>query len=447
MVRALASIRRIVPLSGGVAATAQTVMVNALILALNFGTGIITARLLGPDGRGAQAAMQMWPWIMAYALTLGLPTALLYNFRRYPESGPQLFSAGLLMSIGLGLLATLAGIAFIPYWLTEYSPETVRSAQWFMVFSMPILVIAAFSSVLRARQEFTAFNVVRCLIPMLTLLILALLALLHRLTPFTATLAFMLPHVPVLLWLTVRLWRAYRPTLRGLRTPFRSLTSYGVRFYGADILGQMAAGQIDRVLVVGLLDPAAMGLYVVASSLSRMLNIFPIALAQVVFPKVVSRPVEEVVALIGRGVRVSTTVAILAGALLAILGPWALRLVYGQEFLPAIPVFRLLLVEVILSGATWVLAQAFMASDKPGITSIMQGIGFSLNIPLLAVLVPRYELVGAGLAVLISTTVRFVFALVNYPITLRVHPPSLRPRWSDFTSIIRRGGDDGRAED
>jgi enterobacterial common antigen flippase len=445
--RVLAGIRRTVPLRGGVAATVQTVMVNVLVLGLNFGTGVITARALGPDGRGVQAAMQMWPRIMAIALTLGLPTALLYNLRHDPERGPRLFLAALLMGTGLGLLATLAGITFIPHWLTKYSPEVVRSAQWFMVFSTLILLITVFSNVLRARHEFTAFNAVRCLTPVLSLLILVLLALLHRLTPFTATLAFMLPHVPVLLWLTVRLWRAYRPTLRGLRTPFRSLTSYGVRFYGADILGQMAAGQIDRVLVVGLLDPAAMGLYVVASSLSRMLNIFPIALAQVVFPKVVSRPVEEVVALIGRGVRVSTTVAILAGALLAILGPWALRLVYGQEFLPAIPVFRLLLVEVILSGATWVLAQAFMASDKPGITSIMQGIGFSLNIPLLAVLVPRYELVGAGLAVLISTTVRFVFALVNYPITLRVHPPSLRPRWSDFTSIIRRGGDDGRTED
>jgi enterobacterial common antigen flippase len=445
--RVLAGIRRAVPLRGGVAATVQTVMVNVLVLGLNFGTGVITARALGPDGRGVQAAMQMWPRIMAIALTLGLPTALLYNLRRYPERGPRLFLAALLMGTGLGLLATLAGITFIPHWLTKYSPEVVRSAQWFMVFSTPILLIAAFQSVQRARQEFTAFNAIRFLLPMLTLLILALLALLNRLTPFNATLAYMLPYVPVLLWLTVRLWRTYRPTLRGLRDPFRSLTSYGIRVYGADILGQLAAGQIDRVLVVGFLNPAAMGLYVVAYSLSRTLDVFPVALAQVVLPKAASRSVEEVVALIGRGVRVSTTVAILAASLLAILGPWALQVVYGQEFLQAVHVFRLLLAEAVLSGATLVLAQAFMASNRPGITSIMQGVGLSLNLPLLAVLVPRYGLVGAGLAVLISTTVRFVFAVVNYPIVLRVRPPGLRPRWSDFTSIVRRGGDNAGAED
>lgn len=447
MARVLAGIRRAVPLRGGVAATVQTVMVNVLVLGLNFGTGVITARALGPDGRGVQAAMQMWPRIMAIALTLGLPTALLYNLRRYPERGPRLFLAALLMGTGLGLLATLAGITFIPHWLTNYSPEVVRSAQWFMVFSTPILLIAAFQSVQRARQEFTAFNAIRFLIPMLTLLILALLALHNRLTPFNATLAYMLPYVPVLLWLTVRLWRTYRPTLRGLRDAFQSLTSYGIRVYGADILGQLAAGQIDRVLVVGFLNPAAMGLYVVAYGLSRTLDVFPVALAQVVLPKAASRSVEEVVALIGRGVRVSTTVTILAASLLAILGPWALQVVYGQEFLQAVHVFRLLLAEAVLSGATLVLAQAFMASNRPGITSIMQGVGLSLNLPLLAVLVPRYGLVGAGLAVLISTTVRFVFAVVNYPIVLRVRPPRLRPRWSDFTSIVRRGGDNAGAED
>lgn len=441
MRKALIRLRRAVPLSGGVAATAQTVMVNVLVLGLNFGTGVITARALGPDGRGAQAAMQMWPRIMAIALTIGLPTALLYNLRRHPERGSQFFSAALLMGTGMGFLATLAGMAFIPYWLTEYSPEVARTAQWYMLFSLPILLIAVFNNALRARHEFTAFNTVRILLPALTLLVLAILVLTRTLTPYNAALAYMLPYGPVFCWLAARLWRAYRPRLQELYGSFRSLTSYGVRSYGVDVLGQMVAGQIDRIMVVGFLDPASMGLYVVAISLARMLDVFPSAVAQVVLPKAAGRPVEEVVVLIGRGVRVSTTVAVLAASLLAILGPWALELIFGEGFARAVPVFRLLLAEVVLSGATWVLAQAFMAADRPGITSIMQGIGLSLSMPLLVLLVPKYGLTGAGLSLLISTTSRFVFAIANYPITLRVRPPRLRPRWSDFTSIVRRRGE------
>ena len=77
----LANLRRMAPLSGGMAATVQTLLANVLILGVNFGTGIITARLLGPVGRGEQAAIILWPQFLAYALTLGLPSAMLYNLR------------------------------------------------------------------------------------------------------------------------------------------------------------------------------------------------------------------------------------------------------------------------------------------------------------------------------------------------------------------------------
>lgn len=437
MNRVLGLVRRVVPLRGGVAATVQTLAVNILILGLNFGTGIITARALGPDGRGAQAAMQMWPQIFAIALTLGLPTALLYNLRRYPEKGAQLFSAALLMGAGMGIFATLIGLVFIPRWLVEYSPEVVRFAQWLMLSSPLILLATAFQSALQARGEFTIFNATRYLQPLFTLLILVSLDLTQHLTPFSAALAYIVPYVPLFLWTTLHLWRAYRPKLGDIREPLHLLTSYGVRSYGVDLLGQLVAGRLDRVLVVSLLNPTAMGLYIVAVSLARMLDVTPAAVAQVVLPKAAGRPDEEVVDLIGRGFRVSITISVVAASILILLGPFALKVVYGREFLDAVPVFRILLAEVVLAGATWILAQAFMASNRPGIISIMQGIGVGLTIPLLLVLVPRYGLIGAGLALLISTMIRFIFAIANFPITLKVRPPGLWPRWSDFTWMIQ----------
>src|SRR5918997_5012755 len=84
----------------GLAATAQTLLANILILSLNFGTGIITARILEPSGRGELAALIMWPQFLAYTLTLGLPSALLYNLKRYPDRAPRLFSAALLLGTG-----------------------------------------------------------------------------------------------------------------------------------------------------------------------------------------------------------------------------------------------------------------------------------------------------------------------------------------------------------
>lgn len=432
----IAGVRRL-SLHAGAAATVRTLLVNFLILGLNVGTGIITARALGPGGRGEQAAMVLWPQFLAYSLTLGLPTALLYNLKRHPDERSQLFSVALILGTVMGTFATLVGLTIIPLWLDQYSPEVVRFAQLIMPLSPVLLLMLLFTFVLQAREEFRLYNVVRYLHPLMTLLVLLLLAVLGLLTPFNATLAYVLPPIPLFLWMSIRLWRLYRPVWRDLRAAYERTISYGLRSYAVELLGPTTS-QLDRVLVVGLLDPALTGLYVVALSLSRVLNAFQTAVVAVLFPRATGRPLEEVVELSGRAARVSTVATALSAAGIMLLGPWVLGLVYGREFLDAVPVFRLLLAEVALGGTTWVLAQAYMVLDRPGIVSTMQAVGATLSVVLMLFLIPRYGLEGAGMALLISTAARLVFVFASFPLVLGVRPPSLRPRLDDFVGMLRR---------
>jgi antigen flippase len=435
--RVLVVLRRLVPLRGGVAATVQTVVINILLLGLNFGTGVITARVLGPEGRGVLAAMQMWPQFLAYTLTLGLPSALLYNLRRHPERGSQLFSAALLLGTLMGGIATVVGILLIPLWLTEYSPEVVLFAQWAMLAAPMFFFYRMFTDVLRAREEFTLHNALRCLHPLLVLPVLGLLALAQHLTPFSAVLAYMLPALPLFLWTLVRLWRLYRPAWRGLSPAFKYLISYASRSSVVELGGHLSY-QVDRVLLVGLVNPVAMGLYVVAWSLSDMLTAFQSAVVTVLFPKASGGTVEEVVYLTGRAVRVTIAATIPTAAGLALFSPWALRLVYGEEYLDATLIFRLLLLVKVLSGTRWVLSQAFMAVDRPGVASVLQGIGVSLSVLLLLILVPRYGLEGAGLALLISSIIRLVIMIACFPLVLKVRAPRLLLTRADLAAILYR---------
>lgn len=429
-------LRRAMALKSGTAAILRTLLANVFILTVNVGTGIITARLLGPVGRGEQAVMGLWVQFLAYALTLGLPSALLYNLRRHPEEASRLFFAALLLGTLAGFAATGVGVVFIPYLLSEgYSPEVVGYARWFMIAAPVVLLNLILMYVLRAREEFGTYNAVRYLQPLLTLFGLIFLAFAGLLTPLSATLAYVLPVVPVFLYMLVRLWRIYRPTFGGTRRALRDLTSYGLRSYGADVTGVLSS-ELDRALVAVFLGPAAMGLYVVALSFSRMLDVFQSAVVSVIFPKAMGRSQEEVVALIGRGARVSGAVTFLAAAGIALLGPWAMSVVYGRQFLGAVPVLRFLLLVVALSGVTWILCQAFMVLGRPGFVTVVQVAGLGLTVVLLPVLVPRYGLEGAGLALLISTAVRLALALASFPLVLKVRAPGLLPRRSDLTQIL-----------
>jgi O-antigen/teichoic acid export membrane protein len=435
--KVLLGLKRPIVLRSGVAATTQTLLVNILILGLGVVTGIVTARVLGPNGRGELAALIVGPQFLAHALTLGLPDALVYNHKRYPDRAPQLFSAALFLGIFMGAVATLIGVLLIPYWLTEYSPAVIRFAQLIMLLAPVGLMALILTSALQSREEFALYNAMRYLPPLLTLLALIVLVLRQSLTPFSAALSYVLPAVPVVLWMLARLWKLYRPHWNGLRLAANNLTSYGLRSSGIDFTGTLAY-YLDRVLLVGLLAPGSMGLYVVALSLARMLNVFHTAVASVLFTKMSGRPAEEVVGLTGMAARVSTALTLLAALGLAGFGPQILSLVYGQQFLGAVTVFRLLVLEVVLLGMAWVLAQAFMALGKPGWVTLLQGVGLSISVPLLLVLVPPYGLEGAGLALLISATLRLVLALLSFPLILKMRIPRLWLTRTDIHAILHR---------
>jgi O-antigen/teichoic acid export membrane protein len=408
----------------GAAATIQTLLTRLLILAINMATGIITARTLAPVGRGEQAAMTMWPQFLAFAMTLGLPSALLYNLKRYPDEESKTFSAALVLGTALGIVASLTGVIFIPQWLAQYSAEVIRVAQWFMIATPLILLSAMFGATLEAKGNFTTANQIRYLAPLSTFAMLGVFALTQTLTPLTAGLAYLLPNLPIFFWMLIRLWNHFHPSWRGLITSYKRLLSYGVRSYGIDLLGTLAT-QVDQVLVVGLLTPASMGMYAVALSLSRMLIVFQSSVITVLFPKTAARPVQEVVAITGRAARLSMVLSLVVSVAAMLLGPVLLRLLYGFEYMGAVPVFRLLLVEVVIGGTGWVLTQAFMALGQPGTVTILQGIGLGLSVPLMLLLIPVYGLVGVGLSVLCSTTIRFIFTLISFPLILKVRPPSL----------------------
>jgi O-antigen/teichoic acid export membrane protein len=211
----------------------------------------------------------------------------------------------------------------------------------------------------------------------------------------------------------------------------KRILGYGIRSYGIDVLGTLAL-YVDQVLVIGLLSPGAMGSYVVVLSLSRMLNLFQNSVVMVLFPKAAGRPREDVVAMTGECVRISGLVTAFCGVFVCLAGPTLLRILYGSEYVAAKGALRILVVEVVLSGATFVLAQAFMALDRPGVVTILQAIGLSLSIPMMLLLIPRYGIYGAAVSLLTSTVARLLFVYCAYWIFLKIKPPSLLPSSRDI---------------
>jgi O-antigen/teichoic acid export membrane protein len=430
-------IRRVFQGKDSASATFQGLLSGLFFLIISVGTGVTTARFLGAAGRGELAAIITYSGVLSTLMTFGLRSSLIYQLKRNPEEKSKLFSAALIMGSVMSLTAITVGVVFTPYWLSNYSPEVVRTAQWFMLMIPFNILSMSLTAVLEAQEEFNFTNQTRYLCPLATLVILVLLIVFKALTPATAALAYILPSIPPSLWLLPYLWRSLKPQRRKLGTSFKRLLHYGFRCYGIDVL-RVSSGQIDQILVVSLLSPNAVGIYVVALSSVSLLPVLREAIVTVLFPKVAACPVSEIITHVGRTARLSMLLVSLAGGCLIVLAPFLLNLLYGSAFLEAVGIVRVLTVEAIFSVVTWILAQTFMATGRPGVATALQVIGVGISTPLMLLLIPKQGVMGAAIALLSATIVRLVLALAAYPVLLKVKPPSLLINRQDLLYLYQR---------
>ncbi len=416
----------------GVQAVAKTVGSRLGWIVLNALTGMITARALGTSGRGALAAMIMWPVFLAGVLTFGLPSALIFRLRQAQgRERTSLFTAATILAAGVGLLATAGGVFLLPFWLSRYSPQVVRWTQWLMLFTVVSMLMLIFRAAFEAMGNFGRSASSWVVPPVQTLVSLLLLWRIHRLNELTAALSYVLAGVPILLWMLVRLSRELGWSLHGFRQSARDLLGYGLRSYGIDLCG-MLAQSVDQALVVGMISASEMGLYVVALSLSRTLNAVYVAAAAVLFPKCIGLPRRRSFE-VTVGITAASAAVTLPGALvLGFFGSSLLHLFYGSEYVVATLLLRILIAEAMISGMVTLMSQPFMAWGRPGTVTVLQAMGLAAAIPLLLVLVPRFGIQGAGLALLCSAALRLLLLLLLYLREVR-----RRPRWDDLTSVVR----------
>jgi O-antigen/teichoic acid export membrane protein len=415
----------------------QSMAGRILFVLINAATGVVTARALHPSGRGELAALGVWPNFLGSAMTFGLPSALIFWNRSDVEQRSSFLWASLPLTVLTGTIAVLLGVVGIPFWLSQYSPDIVHVAQLLMLNAFVVLLVANARAACEANHDFVASSLALCMTPLFTLLALIAVQLTHPLTPVSAALCYVGGGFPSCAYLLFRLRHSFvhRPT--HMVQSAKKLVGYGARSYGVDICGTLSL-YADQAIVVHLLRPSAMGIYVVALSLSRTLNVIHQAVAAVLFPKAVALKEHELMAMTGRAIRVSTLCTTACGALVALFGPLLLTLLYGREYRGATMILNILIAEVILTGATLVLTRAYMALNRPGLVTALQSSGLLLSLPLLAIFVPRWGVLGASFALLTAAVVRLGVALASFRFVLGQPAPGLIPRVDELQMLARR---------
>jgi O-antigen/teichoic acid export membrane protein len=297
-------------------------------------SGVVLARLLGPDARGAYGAAQFWVQFAVSLGTFSLYEAAVVRLRAGGETGatqlPSLLAAACCLSIGcfaLLSLAHLAGIVRVP---------NVSTAT-FLAYALAALLIGhasmSFMAIESAGLAFARLNLDRVVPPVLFTAACLILYIADIASVPAVLCVFALAKLPVL---TLRFQRFRASLLGRVDTAFlRSNAALGLRFHGSATLGLVAA-EADRLIVISLWSEELLGYYFVAvSATGAGFALLGQSLRIVLLPSLAGMEPDRRRPSVERLLRVTFAGCMLCALVLFVAAPTLVPLIYGSDFAPA----------------------------------------------------------------------------------------------------------------
>ncbi|GAA4008861.1 lipopolysaccharide biosynthesis protein [Sphingomonas humi] len=404
----------------------RSILRNTSFLGLSKGTAAVAslavlalaARDLGPTGVGFLLLVHSYA-MAASSLThfQSWQVIVRYGSRPLAEGDSEPFRRAVSFALGLDLLTGIGGMllamALLPLLAGWFGiPEDLRTPALIYCLLIPTMASGAANGVLRALDRFD---------------LIAWQSPIDAYARLVLVVGAYLIDAPLLVYLVIwastdllgdlYLWSAAvrelrkRGLLKGLWPTLRPAgLDGGWRFAVAVNLTasvNSAWGPVARLLVGGLLSPAATGLYRVASSLIDAVQSPIDLMAKAVHPELMrqdpssARPWR----LMLRTMVLGTLVALLAWGLISLFGKQLLVLVFGPQFAPAAPLLSVLLILPVIATLAFPLPAMFYSLGRPGGPLVANILGALVFVGSLPFLTGTYDLMGAGMALVLGRLV------------------------------------------
>lgn len=376
--------------------------------------GIVTARALGPDGKGVVAAVLAWPQLFGWLLLIGLGAATsLRVAERHDEALPDALGNALVYCLTVGLVGVGVGLTLLPAALDHLGPSAAAAARLALV-AIPISMLGeVLMGINLALGRTKRYNTAR-IGGGVTILVLSIaLVAIGRATPETVVGAALIGGL-----FTIGLaggglpWRSLRVALGRLRSDL----AYGAKVFLTSLLGLVNL-RLDILLMTVFLGASEIGWYTIAVGVMLPITVVTTAASSLIMPAIGRRRSSPGgsgsvdVALIRRtALRYSLlTLAMAVGV--AALVPWGLPLVFGQPFAPAVALAWILLPGFVAQGYAYIVNAGMVGMRKPWVGNVSQGCGVIFTAAMLPILLPRYGATGAAITSSVAYTASACMAI------------------------------------
>src|SRR5713226_3285841 len=404
-----------------------------------FGSSIIVARWLGPEGFGVLAVLNATVALTLQIGSAGLPSANTYFIARDRRSLAPVWANSIVIAFAAGILLALVVVA-LPAMNPALFGGVSKNLLAIAALSIPSQLLTLLGlNVLLATDRIGQMNLLDSMSPVLVLLnaivvLVIMRANLATLVSFNTAAAIVLSLS--LIWVVGRLL-ARQKDRHACRPDFpllKKMLGYGIKFY-ISIMASVVIFRADLLIVNHFRGAGEAGVYAVASQVSFLLMMLPAVIGMLLFPRVASAqdPRGEFAIQVTRHV----TFVMLMVCAAAAAGSFLLPLIYGPRFAEATIQLLILLPGVCLVGIESVLVQHFTGTGLPVAIPMFWLITLAVNLGLNLALVPVLGARGAALTSTLSYALIFVLVTIYFWMTSGSSPTEMfLPRGNELHDLL-----------
>ena len=378
--------------------TAVTAATNLTLAVLGMMTGIVSARLLGPKGRGELAAIQNTPTFIGSLAMLGLPDALIYYTARDPGCAGRYLSTASLFALAASVPFMVGGYMAMPLFLHAQDVTVIETARWYLLIAPIYAMAGMLTHPLRGSGDFNAWNASRLMVPLLAVCVLAIAWSSEHATPRFVAFGYLLSCAIVFApWFSLvrrRIPGPYKPD----RQEIWPMLRYGLPCAMTGV-PQTLNLRLDQMLMAALLPPRDLGIYAVAVAWSQAPTPLLSALGLVTTPMVASAGATAAGSQrFAATLRTTVVLALVLGAVFTLCSPFAIALLFGSSFAAAIPASLVLVPAAAVFGVNFVLQEGLRGLGHPYAVLKAEVGGVAVTAATLAVALRPMGIMGAALA-------------------------------------------------
>jgi O-antigen/teichoic acid export membrane protein len=418
------------------AAAALMYGTNVAVAVLSLANVLITARMLGPEGRGDIALLTTIAMLTANLSAFGIHEANANIGGAEPEKRPALATNSLLVSLVFGGIA--AGVvALLVGAFPSLGGGTDTTLRWVALGAIPLVIgHAALQYLIQSHYGFGITNAAWLLSPVISVVVNGAFAVFGILSVASVVVVWVAGQAlatGLLAWYAAfRLGGFGRGDARLAR---RSL-AFGSRTHMGRVM-TMTNYRADQWFVGAIAGTRELGLYSVAVAWAEALFYLPTVLGMVQRPDLVRASRDEAGARAGAVFRAAIILTAVLTVGLVVAAPLLCIGFFGDAFGGSVDDLRVLAFGAFGMVALKLLGSALNAQGKPMLANIGVGVAFVCTITFDVLLIPGHGGLGAAIA---STIAYSAGGVVIALVFVRVHrrkPRELVPRRADVRPLLQ----------